>query len=84
MNGVAKWSVRLGGALVIYSTLIYMTNFLPVDFWETLSNLFAAKDNHTFYKVVATEGRRSYALPTLFWGVGLIIIGKVYADKSNR
>ena len=69
--------------LVVYSALVYLVIFLPVDFWVTLSNFFSGEDSHTYYKVVATEGSQRYALATLIIGVGLIIAGKVYASKSN-
>lgn len=82
MNKFSKWCVRLGGVLVVYSALAYIVNFLPVDFWVTLSNFLSGEDSHTYYKVVATEGSQSYSLATLILGVCLIIAGKMYA-KSN-
>lgn len=69
--------------LVTYSAFAFIVNFLPVDFWVTVSDLFSGDDSHTYYKVVATEGSQSYALLTLILGSGLFIIGKVYAAKSN-
>ena len=83
MNKVSKWCVRIGVVLVVYSALVFVVDFLPVDFWVTLSNFFSGKDSHTYYKVVATEGRQSYVLATLIVGAGLIFVGKVYAAKSN-
>lgn len=78
-----KWIVGLGYVLVIYSASTYLVNYLPVDFWVTVSNLFTSENKHVYYKLVATEGYENYALLSLLVGIALIVAGKLYARKEN-
>ncbi|WP_444888649.1 hypothetical protein [Microbulbifer sp. JMSA008] len=83
MKKISKWCVRFGWIFIAYSGLAFMSNFLPVDFWITISNFFTGEDSHTYYKVVATEGGQNYVLATLILGAGLVVLGKVIAAKSK-
>jgi len=76
----------LNGALeflCLYSSCIYLLDYLPVNFWVMVSNLFTKNENHEYYKVVPTEGSETYGLAAIIIGVILIIIGKKYAANSN-
>ncbi len=80
---IIKWAVRVGYVLTSYSALVFLVNYFPVDLWAVVSNIFTSEEEHIYYKVVATEGSKSYALATLVVGVTLIITGKLYSKKEN-
>ena len=82
-NRVIKWLVRVGYLLVSYSALAFAINYLPVNFWVAVSNLFSNNEEHIYYKVVASEGSEIYALVTLVLGFTLILLGKSYSSKEN-
>ena len=77
-----KWIKIIGYVLVIYSALVLLTDFLPVDFWVSLSELFTG-DKHKYYKVVPAEGGKTYSLVALILGIVLISIGHFSSVKYN-
>ena len=78
-----KWFVRTGCMLVAYSLLVFLSDFLPVDLWFAISNIFSSEKSDTYYKVVATESWETYEYPVLLIGVTLIAFGKIYVHRKN-
>jgi len=74
----SKWLIRTGYAVALVGLFFAspLTDFLPVDLWASLGQMFKARaGDHTYYRVV--PGEQSYLLPWLLIpaGVAAVLVG---------
>ncbi len=74
-----KISIILGIILILFS-IIGLSGFLPVNWWQYVTDLFVEEKSAVFYKIVPTEDTEYYLAIPLLIGFALVVYGK--AKKS--
>ncbi|MAM89517.1 MAG: hypothetical protein CME36_19630 [unclassified Hahellaceae] len=64
----------IGLILLVYAALVLASDWLPVDFWMSLSQLFSGQDRDAYYKIVEVGGRERYEVTALVLGFSLIVL----------
>lgn len=78
-----KWLTIGGYLLISYSVFTFIHGFLPVDLWDTVSDLVKNEQPDMYYKIVAAVDSQTYGLAALVLGITLILLAKLYVGKSN-
>ena len=78
-----KISIILGVILILFS-VIGFSGFLPVNWWQYITDLFAEEKSAVFYKIVPTENAEYYLVITFLIGFALVIYGKSKKSKGKQ
>jgi hypothetical protein len=73
---MASWLFKVGIFIAAIGVFLLspLTDFLPVDFWNSLINFFLPNRPHVYWRIVPTQDSNVFELVLLGIGLALIII----------
>jgi hypothetical protein len=79
-----KLSFWAGVLCLLYAGLGLIADFLPLDVWSYILDLFMDREPNTYYKVVPSDGSSYHILMASIVGVALIVIGKLDTSEDRK
>ncbi len=73
-----SWISRTGYLIVALSLGLYLSDFLPVNFWENITGMLSSDDSIKYHKIVSSEGSGINPFYGAILGILLIALSKMY------
>ena len=79
-----KISFWIGVLCLLYVGFGFIAEFLPLDVWSYVLDLFVDRESNVYYKIVPSDGASYHILIASIVGLALIVFGKLDTSKGSE